>query len=397
MKIDYFNYLYDLKGISIGSYIKGLELMNALEARGHFVKKYWRLKHEPSPAQEGNEQPVRTIIKKHLHRYLHETNQIVKNVRFYREECSIIKKDIPDILIARMESYLFSPRLIGKKANIPIIAEADSPVVYELDNFGPRYRRIRGLAEKLEIDFINSADISFCVSNTLKQYFVGRGVPENHLHVITNGADLKRFNPFISPAAVQRRFPLQGKTVVGFVGSFHYWHGVSELIELIKAVVADNRDVVFLLVGSGGPMLDDLKTFIRTERLENRIFLTGYVEHTLVPAYISSMDIVIAPYPALDFFYYSPVKIFEYMACGKAVITSRIGQIAEVIENGRDGILCTPGSIREMIMAVKELAADKNSIERMGMAAFKKIGKQYSWHRKAQELEQLCYAAIDKG
>jgi len=394
MNIDYFNYLYDLKGISIGSYIKGLELMTALENRGHIVNKHWRLEKEPVPDNEKNVRPVRTAAKNYLHRYLHEANQIVKNARFYREEKQIIKHDQPDLLIARLESYLFSPRIIRKKYNIPFIAEADSPVVYELDNFGPRYVRLPGVAEKLQTSFINSADAAFCVSSTMKKYFVACGVPEHHIRVITNGADLSRFNPDISSAEVVKKYGLENKTVIGFVGSFHFWHGVDQLIGLIKSVVSINSDTVFLLVGSGGPMHDELKKFSRSQGLENRIFLTGYVEHNMVPSYISAMDIVLAPYPRLDFFYYSPVKIFEYMACGKAVITSRTGQIAEVITSGTDGILCTPGSISELTAAVKELAGNAQKIRRLGSAAYAKIEKHYSWDRKAAELEQLCEAVM---
>ena len=229
MKIDYFNYLYDLEGISIGSYIKGLELMNALETRGHLVKKYWRLGDESTANEKSNS--VRQILKAHLHRYLHEPSQIFKNIKFYIEEQKILNTDTPDILIARLESYLFSPLIYVRKMDIPFIVEADSPVVYELDNFGPDYIRIPHLAEKLEADFVKKADMAFCVSNTLKEYFVKRGVPEEKLRVITNGADLNRFNPDISSSEVEEKYNLRDRIVVGFVGSFHYWHGVDQLID----------------------------------------------------------------------------------------------------------------------------------------------------------------------
>jgi len=394
MKIDYFNYLYDLEGISIGSYIKGLELMNALDARGHLVKKYWRLKSESIEGESSNS--ARQFLKIHLHRYLHESNQIFKNIKFYREESGILNIDNPDILIARLESYLFSPLIHVKKRDMPFIVEADSPVVYELDNFGPKYVRIPHLAEKLEADFVKRADMAFCVSNTLKEYFVRRGVPEEKLRVITNGADLKRFNPDISSIEIAERYNLKDKVVVGFVGSFHYWHGVDQLIDLVRGLILEFDDVSFLLVGSGGPMAGELKDFIQRENLTDRIILTGHVPHDLVPKYISAMDIVLAPYPDLEFFYYSPVKIFEYMACGKAVVSSKIGQIAEVIEDGIDGILCVPGDTIAMKEVVKGLVLNREKRLSMGAAASKKIKRSYSWQKKAEELEGLCMEVLEK-
>ena len=394
MKIDYFNYLYDLEGISIGSYIKGLELMNALETRGHLVKKYWRLGDESTANEKSNS--VRQILKAHLHRYLHEPSQIFKNIKFYIEEQKILNTDTPDILIARLESYLFSPLIYVRKMDIPFIVEADSPVVYELDNFGPDYIRIPHLAEKLEADFVKKADMAFCVSNTLKEYFVKRGVPEEKLRVITNGADLNRFNPDISSSEVEEKYNLRDRIVVGFVGSFHYWHGVDQLIDLIKGLILEFDNVSFLLVGSGGPMAGELKNFIRSENLTNRMILTGHVPHESVPKYISAMDIVLAPYPDLRFFYYSPVKIFEYMACGKAVVSSKIGQIAEVIEHGVDGILCTPGDVQAMKDSVRNLILNKEKRLSMGTAASTKVRLSYSWQKKAEELESLCMDVLEK-
>ena len=126
------------------------------------------------------------------------------------------------------------------------------------------------------------------------------------------------------------------------------------------------------------------------------MILTGHVPHESVPKYISAMDIVLAPYPDLEFFYYSPVKIFEYMACGKAVVSSKIGQIAEVIEHGVDGIVCTPGDVQAMTDSVRSLVLNKEKRLSIGTAASKKVRLSYSWQKKAEELESLCMEVLEK-
>jgi glycosyltransferase involved in cell wall biosynthesis len=178
--------------------------------------------------------------------------------------------------------------------------------------------------------------------------------------------------------------------VIGFVGSFHYWHGVYNLIQLIGEIVALDSCAVFLMVGHGGALKSSLDQFVQEKGLKDRVFCTGFVSHEEVPAYINAMDIVVAPYPPLEFFYYSPVKIYEYMACGKPVVTTRIGQIAELIETGKTGILCDPGDTKALIEAVQQLIRNREVRSAIGRNAAGVIARNHTWKHKARQLSALC-------
>jgi len=387
MKICYFNYLYDRYGISIGSTIKAVELMEALKNCGHDVRLFWRRESDvPSSGKPSS----RDVLKKHLAKFLHEPNQIFRNLSDRKIENRILRSHSPDLVISRLETYVMSSPYLAKRFRVPLIAEADSPVSYELKNFDESYWLFPNLVESMEMDFLKRADKIFCVSNILKSHFVKRGIPDEKIRVITNGVDIRRFNPLVSSDKIIKKYKLDGSQIVGFIGSFHYWHGVYHLIDLIKEILSSHPKIVFLLVGSGGPLKGQLESLVKENNYQDRVILTGHVPHEEVPSYIRAMDVVLAPYPPLDFFYYSPVKIYEYMAMGRAVVSSRIGQIAEVVQNNKSGLLCTPGNMRELIEAVKGLLSNRSLRKQLGKEAYQCVKQNHTWDRKAQALSDLC-------
>ena len=395
MHIVYFNYLYDLFGVSIGSTIKAIELMRALTSQGYQVDTFWWKENESTGVPGIQDNMNRQWIKQRFSKYLHEPNQLLKNFRYYRDENRILSVKRPSLFISRLETYIFSAFSLARRYRLPFIVEVDSPVSYELRHFGQSYYHFDHLVEKLELAYIKRAYRAFCVSHQLKAYFVKRGIPDHKIQVITNGADISRFHPNMSSEKVFTRYPLAGKRVVGFVGSFHHWHGVYHLIELIDKILHMYPDVVFLLVGHGGPLKDTINRYVSENGLSERIILTGLVKHGSVPAYINAMDVVLAPYPPLEFFYYSPVKIFEYMACGRAVVSSRIGQIEELIQHGETGMLCTPGRTDDMIDAVKSLLNHAGLRKRIGENAARFIASKHTWQHKAAALSELCQNVVD--
>jgi glycosyltransferase involved in cell wall biosynthesis len=393
MKITYFNYLYDLYGASIGSTIKAIELFAALENSGSEVHMHWRKEHE-NDGTTGT-QKYRKFLKKHLDKFLHEPNQLLRNVKYLWEEFLIISHEKPDLLIARLETNIFSPWLLAHYFKLPYIAEVDSPVTYEMRYFAKNYYVPFGLLERMELNFIMRADKAFCVSSQLKKYFVQRGIPENHIQIIPNGVDINRFHPDVPCQSIREKLRLENQTVIGFIGSFHYWHGVEQLIDLMDGILNSHDSVAFLLLGKGGPMDQRMKEYIQKQKERGSIHLVEHVPHDDVPAMINVMDIVLAPYPNLPFFYYSPVKMYEYMACGKPVVTSRIGQITEVIDHEKNGILCQPGNIEEFQDSVNTLIRDPKLRIKIGEAAFQLIRKRHTWHHRALLLDALCQQVLD--
>jgi glycosyltransferase involved in cell wall biosynthesis len=200
--------------------------------------------------------------------------------------------------------------------------------------------------------------------------------------------DENKFNPSISAKKVLDEYSLEDKKVVGFIGSFHYWHGIDHIQSLILDVLNQCNDTVFIMVGHG-PLKNNLECFVAQEGITNKVFLPGYIEYNDIPFYLAGMDIVIAPYPNYEFFYYSPIKIFEYMAAGKCVVATAIGQIKEVIDDGINGMLFQPGNYDEMVQKTFSLLKNNSLQKKIGKAARNTIENNYTWRHTAEKLNRV--------
>ncbi len=386
--------MYDLWGVSLGSTIKAIELMKALSECGHDVKMVWR--REQENFNNGNHKPHKPphLMKKFLAKFLHESNQILTNIKFYLEEKDILEQEKPDLLISRLEAYTISSVYLAKKKKIPVIVEADGPVAYEKMNYQDQFWTHQKLVDCFEVAALKNSLLNFTVSNQLKQYFMEKGVPGDSIHVIPNGADPDQFRPDFPCDDVKQQYQLRNNLVIGFVGSFHYWHGVENLTQIIQETVNNHQGVKFLMVGDGGPLKNSLEKFIRETNLIDQVRLTGLVKHEDIPKYIAAMDIVLSPYPKLKFGYYSPVKLYEYLSSGKAVVSSRMGQISEVIRDGENGFLCEPDDIPQMYRKISELIENPELIKRIGAQAREDVLKHYTWKKRGEQLSALCEAVV---
>ncbi|HYQ82917.1 MAG TPA: glycosyltransferase family 4 protein, partial [Rubrobacter sp.] len=106
-------------------------------------------------------------------------------------------------------------------------------------------------------------------------------------------------------------------------------------------------------------------------------------------------DVALAPYPrpAHDF-YFSPLKLFEYLACGAPVVAASLGQIAEVIRHGETGLLYPPGELDALVASCARLLEDPDLRRRMGRAAAKEIRDRYTWDHNAARVIDLARSLI---
>jgi glycosyltransferase involved in cell wall biosynthesis len=109
------------------------------------------------------------------------------------------------------------------------------------------------------------------------------------------------------------------------------------------------------------------------------VSFTGAVAPEKIPDYLKQMNIAVAPYPALDSFYFSPLKILEYMAAGVPVVASRVGQIPDLIEHGVTGLLCPPGEADELTVLLSDLFQQPVFAKRLAKAARQKVEREHSW------------------
>ncbi len=177
--------------------------------------------------------------------------------------------------------------------------------------------------------------------------------------------------------------------VAGFVGTFGPWHGVVELAKAIKEI-PQSLPLRFLFVGSGS-LLGEVERLLQAERENGRVIFTGAVEHDQVPLLLDACDILVAPHVPLadgsDFFG-SPTKIFEYMAMGKGIVASRLGQIGEVLSHEETALLVEPGNVNELAAALIRMTESDQLRTRLGENARAIAVQKHTWTHNARRVLQ---------
>jgi glycosyltransferase involved in cell wall biosynthesis len=166
------------------------------------------------------------------------------------------------------------------------------------------------------------------------------------------------------------------------------WHGLPLLIEAFERVHRVTPDSRLLIVGDGKAMTE-LQATLRGRGMADRIHFTGAVGSDQIPGLVTSMDVAVAPYPPLSNFYFSPLKIYEYMAAARPVVASRIGSLTELIEHEMNGLLCPPGDIDALAASILRLKNDPTLRHRLGAAARKTVLANHTWDEVARRTLSL--------
>jgi glycosyltransferase involved in cell wall biosynthesis len=120
------------------------------------------------------------------------------------------------------------------------------------------------------------------------------------------------------------------------------------------------------------------------------VHLTGAVPPETIPYWLAQMDVAVAPYPQSQDFYFSPLKVYEYMAAGLPVIASKIGQLTEIIENGVNGILAPPGDATALATALEQLWRSPLLRKHLGNSAQEKILQEHTWDKVVDKILWLA-------
>jgi glycosyltransferase involved in cell wall biosynthesis len=309
--------------------------------------------------------------------------------RYALSELRLLKKEKPDIVILRQGRYL-SVLPLCKILKIPIILEVNGPALE--DQFMPKDERLRCkfFWQWLEQKMMTLPDHIMVVSETLKKYYVNYGIPSERITSVPNGVNLRIFNVGNNGERIREQLGIQGKTVIGFSGSFAPWHGVDFLAAAFNVLVEQHDNLVLLLIGEPWDILT------MPDLPEDMSIITGHVAHDKVPEYLAAIDIFVAPYPKIDPFYFSPLKIFEAMAMSRAVIASAQGQICELITDGVSGLLYQADNQTEFINRIECLIKDTQLRKDLGQEARKVIENNFTWQDNAGRMLDLSRQVVVK-
>lgn len=316
--------------------------------------------------------------------------RILHNITFRRALKRCIRSLAPDLIYERYSLWGIACADLAVSGGIPYVLEVNAPLVYEQAHF--RGLSFPPLARWTERRIWRSADVVVAVSEALLPHLALAGVAQDRVLVVPNGVDPSVFHPQVDGSAARQRLGLTGKFVIGASGTFKPWHGLSTLLEAFRQVHFEFPSTHLLLVGDG-PLRARLEEDVRTAGPADAVTFTGDVPHEEMPAYLAAMDVAAAPYPRLDQQYYSPLKLFEYMATGRAIIASRSGQAAQILTDGVTALLFEAGDRRELADSIRRLHLNPALRERLGRQAAE-AGRAFTWRnnvaRVLERLDQLC-------
>jgi glycosyltransferase involved in cell wall biosynthesis len=304
----------------------------------------------------------------------------------------LVKDDGIEVIQERHEMRLDmgpnSTRLLG----IPSVLEVNSPFIEEAFEEGSFSFRSRNFFRRLGFDGASA----IVVQTRLLKDIIGRQT-QTPIHVIPNGADPVLFSPSAAEPGLAERLDV-GKSVIGFAGAFHPWHGALDLVEAFAALAPGNPDVRLLMMGGGGDDLERCRRLASDRGIGERVVFTGTVPYERLPAHLNLCSVLVAPFsPSRDLkrkavfdrygLWWCPLKIFEYMAMGKPVVCSRVGVIPEYIEGA--GLLYPEGDIPALAERLSSLLSDGALGGRLGARGRRKVEEQYNWAQVARLTARL--------
>ncbi len=316
------------------------------------------------------------------------------NVNFlqYAKLKKIAEREKPDLIYQRHVAFTDAGSRLAKDLGVPFILEYNGPLTW-VTKYWARNNVRRLFANILapvswhyEKKAIFGAQMIVVVSKPLKHILERIGVPKEKILFNSNGVDPKKFNPKISGTKIRKKHKIPKNAItVGFIGTFGRWHGAEVLATAARQIIQKRKDIYFLFMGNGH----------YRENAENaagksgQIIFFGSVSREQVPEHLAACDILVnptMPNPDGTEFFGSPTKLFEYMAMGKAIVSSNIGQMQEILENNKDALLVTAGNRNSLKNAIIVLANNKELRKKLGANTRKKVVKEYTWTKNAERV-----------
>lgn len=297
-----------------------------------------------------------------------------------------------DVVFERNSLYNSGAAMACKKLHIPYVMFFDADQIAELDFMGkPLIGLLRWRAKRLLRYNLDAAHCIICVSKSAKKHLMENwNVSSGKLVVMSNAVDVRRFKPNLNMRAETRAsLHLAMNPLVVFVGSFYQWHDVRTLLTAFAAVLNTYPDARLILVGDGNER-EKMVILARDLGVEHSVIFTGFVSHADVARIVNAADIAVVPVPQMQVnMWLSPMKLFEYMASGKAVVASAMGQIKEVVKDGKNGLLVPAGDEIALEKAITRLIEDESFREHLGRQAREDAIKDHSWSQYLVRLENV--------
>jgi len=289
-----------------------------------------------------------------------------------------IRKEQTDLLYTRDVFNAFLAKLLKQ----PFIFE-----IHELPNNRFRESLLRNVLSSPRLKKV------VCISKSLKELFESRfGDVLCRKPCITahDGVDLKNFKITLSQREARMALYLpETAFIAGYTGSLFEGRGIEIILDLAVLL----KDVVFVIAGGEGKYLNLLRREVAKLNLDN-VIVKGFMPHKKIPVFLQAADVLLMPYQKKVLHrqkkhdtaaFMSPLKMFEYMASGRPIVSSRIEVIEELLQNKKNALLVEPDNVEEWSHSIKYLKMNKEFADKMGRQAKQDV-KDFSWETRVMKI-----------
>jgi glycosyltransferase involved in cell wall biosynthesis len=362
------------------------DMIAALRGLGHHVAVAG-----PSMAGEADGEPPRWIarLKRALPATLYEMLELGYNLPAFLRLRRASRDFAPDVIYERYNLNLLAGVWFSKLTHTPLLLEVNAPLAQERASFSGGLR-LHPLAWRIENWIWRSADRVLPVSGALADLLREAGVAGAQIEIIPNAID-PACHDGIDGAAAKRALGLEGKTVLGFSGFMRDWHGLDQVVEALAKPDLPPK-LHFLLLGDG-PARAAMKERAAEFGVSDRISFAGIVPRAELARHVAAFDIALQPKAVA---YASPLKLFDYMAAGKAIVAPDQPNIRELVSHEKSALLFDPQHKSAMLDAVLRLASDAGLRRRLGAAARRQIDERgFTWRENARRVAALGAGLTD--
>jgi glycosyltransferase involved in cell wall biosynthesis len=273
---------------------------------------------------------------------------------------------------------------LAQKLGVPFVLKIEALEVREEASWGTHRPGWGPLVESWgERRVISKADLLLPISTSVDSQLAAMGVPASKRQVLPSGVDTHLFCPGPPDDELLTTYQMEGQQRVGWVGGFRPFHGLELLPALADRLHEKLPGAVLYLVGTG-----PLRKKVVADMADRPwVRLIGPVPHEDVPRWIRCFDVALLVAGSTSF-HYSPLKLYEYLACGAPVVAANVGDIGREIVNGRQAMLVPPGDPRAMVDAVSTVILDPHLRRSLSQAARQKAVASFSWETRADLIVQ---------
>ncbi|TPG61405.1 glycosyltransferase family 1 protein [Roseomonas nepalensis] len=358
------------------------EMVAAMRAEGHEV----RLVGPSFYGQGGwgGESRAVGLARRLLPGWAAEGAELAYNIPAYRQLARAAAEFRPDVIYERANLYFLAGAMLARRLRLPYLLEVNAPLADERARHGNL--RLARLAAAAERHTWRAADRVLPVTEVLADRIAREGVPRERITVIPNGIQLAHY-----PEPAPR--PEGGPLTLGFVGFIREWHGMDKVVAALATWRGEQA--LRLRVVGDGPARPGLEAQAASLGIADRVVFDGVVDHEAIPGLVAGFDIALQP-AAVP--YASPLKVFEYMAAGRAIVAPDQPNLREVLEDGRTALLFDPAREGSLWEAIARLAADPALRARLGAAARAEVlRRDLTWTGNARRVAALAEELRAKG